>query len=73
MEEAGATFFVGLIGLAISGGIGYLIGHNRKIGGGWSFVLGAILGVIGWIIAACSEKTNNTKFDDMSKDVEGNA
>lgn len=67
MEEAGATFFVGLIVMAISGGIGYLIGRNCKIGGGWSFVLGAILGAIGWIIAACSEKTNVTKFDDMSK------
>lgn len=67
MEEAEATFFVGLIVMAISGGIGYLIGRNRKIGGVWSFVLGAILGAIGWIIAACSEKTNVTKFDDMSK------
>ena len=67
MEEAGATIFVGLISMAIGGGIGYLIGRNRKIGGGWSFVLGAILGFIGWIIAACSEKTDVTKFDDMSK------
>lgn len=67
MEEASANLFVGLIGLAIGGGIGYLIGRNRKIGGGWSFILGAILGIIGWIIAACSEKTNVTKFDDMSK------
>ena len=67
MEEAGATIFVGLIGMAISGGIGYLFGRNRKIGGGWSFILGAILGVIGWVIAMCSEKTNVTKFDDMSK------
>lgn len=67
MEEAGANLFVGLIGMAIGGGIGYLIGRNRKIGGGWSFILGAILGIIGWIIAACSEKTNVTKFDDMSK------
>lgn len=67
MEESGATFFIGLIGMATAGGIGYLIGRNRKIGGGWSFVLGAILGAIGWIIAACSEKTNVTKFDDMSK------
>ena len=67
MEEAGATFFVGLITMAIGGGIGYFIGRNRKIGGGWSFILGAILGAIGWIIAANSEKTNVTKFDDMSK------
>lgn len=67
MEEAGATLFAGLITMAIGGGIGYLIGRNRKIGGGWSFILGAILGIIGWIIAACSEKTNVTKFDDMSK------
>ena len=47
MEETGATIFVGLMGMAVGGGIGYLIGHNRKIGDGWSFVLGAILGIIG--------------------------
>ncbi|MBR1851548.1 MAG: hypothetical protein IJ789_09325 [Bacteroidales bacterium] len=62
MEIAGV-----LIAIVIRALIGYLIGRNRKIGGGWSLVLGAILGFIGWIIAACSEKTNVTKFDDMSK------
>ncbi|MBR1645033.1 MAG: hypothetical protein IJ684_06665 [Bacteroidales bacterium] len=66
MDEAG-TLIVGLMTMAIAGGIGYLIGRNRKIGGGWSFVLGAVLGLIGWIIAACSEKTNVTKYDNMSK------
>lgn len=66
MDESG-TLIVGLMTMAIAGGIGYLIGRNRKIGGGWSFVLGAVLGLIGWIIAACSEKTNVTKFDNMSK------
>ncbi len=66
MEETEALFLL-IIGIFFRGGIGYLIGRNRKIGGGWSVVLGAILGAIGWIIAACSEKTNVTKFDDMSK------
>ena len=65
MEETEALFLF-IIGIIFRGGIGYLIGRNRKIGGGWSVVLGAILGAIGWIIAACSEKTNVTKFDDMS-------
>lgn len=49
------------------GGLGYLMGRNRKIGGGWSFVLGAILGIIGWIIILCSKKSNAPTFDDMSK------
>lgn len=64
MEELGPVF----IGMLISGGIGALIGRNRKIGAGWAFILGAILGLIGWIIAACSQKTNVTKFDDVRKD-----
>lgn len=59
--------FVTIICMVTGGGIGYLIGRNRKIGGGWSIILGVFLGLIGWIIAACSEKTNVTKFDDMSK------
>lgn len=67
MEDVGATFLAGLIMMAIGGGIGYLIGRNRKIGGGWSFALGAFLGILGWIIAGCSDRTNVTKFDDMSR------
>jgi dipeptide/tripeptide permease len=55
-----------LLSSIIAGVIGALIGKNRKIGAGWAFVLGLILGLIGWIIAACSEKTG-PKFDDMSK------
>lgn len=61
------SLFVWILGMVVGGGIGALIGRNRKIGAGWSFVLGAILGIIGWIIAACSERTNVTKFDDMSR------
>lgn len=64
MEELGPVF----IGMLISGGIGALIGRNRKIGAGWAFILGAILGLIGWIIAACIQKNNVTKFDDVRKD-----
>jgi uncharacterized membrane protein YvlD (DUF360 family) len=59
-------FTLGLFLMAIGGAIGALIGSNRKIGAGWSFLLGAVLGIIGWIISACSEK-NGPKFDDMSK------
>jgi hypothetical protein len=55
-----------LIGALFGGLIGYLIGKKRKIGGGWSFVLGFALGFIGWIIAACSEK-DEPEFTDMSK------
>ena len=63
MESAGLA----LILIPIRGGIGYLIGRNRKIGGGWAFVLGAFLGLIGWIIAACSKKNGTPTFNDMTK------
>ncbi len=65
--ESAEALFVGILGIFVGGGIGALIGRNRKIGAGWSFLLGAIFGIIGWIIAACSERTNITKFDDMSR------
>lgn len=61
----GAEFALLLI--PIRGGIGYLIGRNRRIGGGWAFVLGAFLGLIGWIIAACSKKKDAPTFDDITK------
>ena len=62
MEDAGVLALI-----AIRGIIGYLIGRNRKIGGGWSTVLGIFLGLIGWIIAACSKKNDAPTFDDMTK------
>lgn len=58
---------VAIIAIPIRGLIGYFIGRNRKIGPGWSFALGAILGLIGWIIAACSKKSSSPEFDDMSQ------
>lgn len=58
--------FVTLLGGIIAGGIGALIGRNRKMGAGLAFILCAILGILGWIIVACSAK-NEIKFDDMSK------
>lgn len=57
-----------IIVIAIRGGIGYLIGRNRIIGEGWSFILGAVLGLIGWIIIACSQKNNTPKFDAVTKE-----
>ena len=56
-----------ILAMIVGGAIGALIGRNRKIGAGLSFVLGMFLGFIGWIIAACSERTNVTKCDDISK------
>lgn len=64
MEDAGV---LALIAIPIRGLIGYLIGKNRKIGGGWSVVLGVFLGLIGWIIAVCSKKNDSPTFDDMTK------
>jgi hypothetical protein len=58
---------IAIVVLAIRGGIGYLIGKNRNIGGVWAFILGVVLGLIGWIIAACSKKVNIPMFDDMSE------
>lgn len=55
-----------LIGLALLGGIGALIGRNRKIGAEWAFVLGFFLGIIGWIIAACSHKID-TDFVEVER------
>ncbi len=63
MEEVGVLT---LIAIPIRGLIGYLIGKNRKNGGGWATVLGIFLGLIGWIIAACSKKNNAPTFDDMT-------
>lgn len=64
MEDAGV---LALIAIPIRGIIGYLIGRNKKTGGGWSAVLGIFLGLIGWIIAACSKKNDAPTFDDMTK------
>lgn len=61
MEEV----FIIIFSMVIGGLIGVLIGRNRKIGAGWSFVLGAFLGIIGWIIAAVSDK-KEPEFTDMS-------
>lgn len=44
--------FVIFLTSTIFGGVGFLIGRNRKIGGTWSFTLGAILRGCGWIMAA---------------------
>ena len=56
-----------IVVLIVRGLIGYLIGRKRKIGPGWSFVLGLFLGLIGWIIAACSKKNDAATFDDITK------
>ncbi len=42
--------------VAFKGGIGYLIGRNKGLGG-IGFALGLFLGIIGWIIVACMSGT----------------
>lgn len=41
-----------IVGLMISGGIGYLIGKGKGRGTA-GFWWGFFLGIIGWIVAAC--------------------
>jgi hypothetical protein len=65
--EDGLVFFV-IIGLIIRTVVGGIIGNKHKAGVGWGIVLGAFLGIIGWIIAACSGKKDKPHFDDMSKE-----
>jgi hypothetical protein len=57
---AGLLVFYLLIGVAIGGGIGYAIG-NGKGRGAAGFWLGAILGVLGWIIVAVMEPTDQVR------------
>ena len=57
-----------LFALIIGGVVGALIGRNRKIGAGWGALLGAVLGLIGWIIALCSKKNTNVDYVDMTKE-----
>lgn len=52
--------FMSVLTMAVSGGVGFLIGRNRKIGGVLSFVLGALLGWIGWIVADISPNIDNS-------------
>ena len=47
---ASVFFFFGLQ-LLVGGGVGYLIGNSKGLGG-VGFALGAFLGLIGWIIVA---------------------
>ena len=65
MGDGGQIFFV-IVGVIIRTIIGGWIGSKHKCGTGWGVVLGLFLGLIGWIIAACSGKPK-TMFEDMSK------
>ena len=56
MEDAGV---LALIAIPIRGIIGYLIGRNRKIGGGWSAVLG-ILGNYSYCVRQLKFVRGNT-------------
>lgn len=50
-----------------------LIGRNRKIGYGWSFVLCLFLSpIIGLIIILCSKKADKVNFVDVPKENEQN-
>lgn len=64
MEDNTVAIIVGA--LLISGLIGALIGRDRKIGSGGGFILGLLLGILGWIIAALSQADVPTK-DDIKK------
>lgn len=63
MEGIGIIF-----ALIIRAGIGAWIGNNRQIGSAWGAVLGLFLGIIGWIIAACSKKNNTPTFTNAQGD-----
>jgi len=52
--EDGATLV--LMWCGIGGLVGAVIGSSRTIGAGGGFFLGALLGVIGWVILAFSAK-----------------
>lgn len=48
-----------------------LLGRNRKIGFGWSFVLCLFLSpLLGIIIILCSKKKNTIEFIDANKPTE---
>ncbi len=56
IPETHGGIFVIMILMSISGCIGYHIGKNHRLGRGWSYALGALLPVVGWIIVAYSKK-----------------
>jgi hypothetical protein len=54
-DDAGFSLLYVLVGIAVGGGIGAAIGSTKnRIGLG--FILGAILGCIGWIVIAVMPK-----------------
>jgi hypothetical protein len=54
-DDAGFSLLYVLVGVAIGGGIGAAIGSTKnRVGLG--FVLGALLGCIGWIVIAVMPK-----------------
>lgn len=62
---------VQLIALIIVAALVAMLGRNRKIGYGWSFVLCLFLSpVIGLIIILFSKKVNEVDFVDVKKDNE---
>lgn len=65
MEDVGASFLAVLILVTIVGCIGHLIGLNQIIEVKRSFVLDALPGILGWIMAVCCVITNVTQFDDV--------
>ena len=56
-----------IIGCSITGFIGYLIakGKGRGTAGFW---WGFLLGIIGWIIAACLEPSREVRRERMAED-----
>ena len=70
MEEPWIEILSALGGALIvfNGGIGYFFGKNRKIDDWWAFVIGALGGIIGWIIIISIQKVNITDSNDVTKE-----
>lgn len=62
-----------IVFLVILAALVALLGRNRKIGYGWSFVLSLFLSpIIGLIIILCSKKIDSVDFVDITNDKEQN-
>lgn len=56
-----------IVVLGLRAGIGALLGKGRKVGSGWGAMLGAFLGLIGYIIIICSKRNTSPSFIDVKE------